>query len=449
MSRTASSDERVGAALCELELPPLPVGFYSELRNRLEAPPARPARRRWPLAAALAGATAVGAIVVLALAGGTPLAPRDALAAQVRSRVAEAYGRARTLRARLVTTVVGPRGQVTRIRGSVTLAADGSYRWSELVPTAPGLAAERNVSSFDATTGLSRSFSAGGEFPRPTGDEYRGSAAGPPDGGAEGRFAGQLRGVVRSLAQARQLDVRLVTVGGRRAWRVTLPLNPFVAGNPGGVRPSLAPDRLVALIDVATGFPLRIVDWRSGRPVTITRVLSLRVDERLAPGTFRLRYPGGTELRRSDDAGFRRVRLASAERIVGYRPLIPGWLPDGFRLAQVAVAREAAGTAMGLNPVSRGVVALVYRRGFEQLTVTMRLRTGSGWRDPFASAWLRFRARRVLLQRGAFAAAPAQLVLDPQTIPHVWVLGERLVLTVAGDAGPSALVRVASSLHPR
>lgn len=442
-------DERLGAALRELEEPPLPAEFYPLLRRRLEAQrAARTALRRVVLAAsALLLVGAVVAVVLLVLPGQAPLAPREALAARVKARVSAAYSSAQTLRARLTTTVFGPDGRRTSIQATVVLSADGDYRWSERVPTRRGVPPERTESSFDATAGLSRSFTAGGEFARPSGDEVRRLGAGPPDAN-ESPFLGQLRAFVRSLRDARSLRVQEVRVGGRPAWRVALPLSPYAVGNPGRVDPRRSPDRMIVVVDRASGFPLRIVEQRHGRTMSDTRVSSLRLNEPVRREEFRLRYPPGTELRRNEDAGFQRLPLTQAERIVGYRPLVPGWLPSGFRLAQVALARVTLPTALGTNPPSRGIVSLVYGRGFEQLTVTTRLRTRGDWRDPFASPWLRFRPHRLKVVGGALAGARGELVIDPRTTPHVWALGGGLVVTVAGDARPAELVRVANSLRP-
>lgn len=67
-----------------------------------------------------------------------------------------------------------------------------------------------------------------------------GSPEGAPDASNESPFLGQLRAVVRSLREARRLRVREVRRGGWPAWRVELPLTRYLAGNPGGVSPSLA-----------------------------------------------------------------------------------------------------------------------------------------------------------------------------------------------------------------
>jgi hypothetical protein len=119
-------------------------------------------------------------------------------------------------------------------------------------------------------------------------------------------------------------------------------------------------------------------------------------------------------------------------------------------LAEVAVARRAAPTASGANPSSRGVVSLSYRRGFDQLSVTTRLRLGPGahWADPFAVPGLPAAGKPVRIDAGALKGATARVVIDPRSIPHLWVVTDKLVVTVSGDANEFELLQVARSLHP-
>ncbi len=53
------------------------------------------------------------------------------------------------------------------------------------------------------------------------------------------------------------------------------------------------------------------------------------------------------------------------------------------------------------------------------------------------------------LRSGALAGAQAQLQIDPRTVPHVWILGEELVVTISGDLSRDELRAVAESLAPR
>jgi hypothetical protein len=53
------------------------------------------------------------------------------------------------------------------------------------------------------------------------------------------------------------------------------------------------------------------------------------------------------------------------------------------------------------------------------------------------------------LSAGALAGTDAQFVISAHTVPHLWALGERLVVTVGGDLTRAQLVRIADSLELR
>ena len=73
---------------------------------------------------------------------------------------------------------------------------------------------------------------------------------------------------------------------------------------------------------------------------------------------------------------------------VGYRALVPEWLPDGFERGEVAVADRArpTGGEAHRNPESREVVSVRYRRGLDELVVTTRraIPAPSAWQRPGA-----------------------------------------------------------------
>jgi hypothetical protein len=163
---------------------------------------------------------------------------------------------------------------------------------------------------------------------------------------------------------------------------------------------------------------------------------------------------------RSDD-GFRRVELGEAASIVGYAPLVPASVPDGYELAEVAVARDAAPTgAEAANPRSRMVVSLSYRRGLDQFLVTTRLTRVPAegepelplarlWGDPLATGeGFVDEGERLTIRRGALEGE-AELVLSPRGIPHLWALTDDLVVTVAGDLSRAELIQVTESLTRR
>jgi hypothetical protein len=93
------------------------------------------------------------------------------------------------------------------------------------------------------------------------------------------------------------------------------------------------------------------------------------------------------------------------------------------------------------------VVSLSYRRGLDQFLVTMRLRGTGTWTDPLASPeGFVDHPQVVTLASGALAGAAAQLVVSPNTTPHLWAQTDRLVVTVGGDLSRGELVKIAGSL---
>ena len=121
----------------------------------------------------------------------------------------------------------------------------------------------------------------------------------------------------------------------------------------------------------------------------------------LAHETFSLAFPAAAEPNDLEH-GFGHVEPAQIGQVVGYDPLVPAWLPEGYRPAEVAV-----------DP-------------------------GEGYRD---------RPERVILGRGTLSGVEAKLLLVPRNVPHLWALGDELVVTVSGELGRAELVRVAESLE--
>jgi hypothetical protein len=429
-------DEQLGAALAALDVPEHRPAFFDELEARLGQIRRRrfgplPRAGRVVVAATVAAAATVLAVAVLPrVIGGDGLAR----AAEVQARLAAAIAGAQTLRGELSYTAVDPRGGGgrTTIRQSFVLDASGDRRLSSPSTGTVAYGAGRGVED-----GILPSASIGaGRFYA----ERTGLAPGPPDAGpSEALIESQLAAVTRALAAAADPRVSEIAFDGRAAWR----LDADVAPN------TLEPDfdHLSVTVDRATGFPLHVLTTLAGRFRSLLRVERLQIDPQLPPATFTLEFPPGAEVLRTD-AGFVNVDLDGAADIVGYRPPTPRRLPSGFRLATVAAAAgsERTGPAQS-NPPSRSVVSLSYRRGLEQIVVTTRRRTGGPWRDPFAVAGVPLRAKRVQLHGGAFGGTTAKVVVDPRSVPHLWVVGDRLVVTVAGDLGRAGLIEIAEAMQ--
>ena len=425
-------DEGLGAALRELHVPPHRPGFEQEL-GELLAREQRP--RRWtqlrPRGLAAAAAALAAVAVVFAV---TRLASSPALASRVQAKAAAAFANGRTMRGVIVWR--SQFGQREVSRWSFAMTARGDLRATALDGSADSV--------YLASTGVLRGLNASSAL----GSAHRfasvvtGVPPGPPDGGpAQDEFIQRRLGaVVRVLVAADDPRVRTTVFEGRKAWRVALPTQPN--------RAYADYDRLDVTIDQKTGIVLRAVYTLHGKFRSELRVVRFAVDRPLPPKTFRLVFPRGEEVLRSDE-GFRRVPLRRAASTVGYAPLVPHSVPAGYRLADVAVARKPANAAqLDEEPPSRDVVSLSYRRGFDEFLVTTRRRGSGTWRDPLRPPQgSTGHPQRVRLHGGALDGITAELDVDLRTTPHLWALTPTLVVTVSGDLARDELLAVAQSLR--
>jgi hypothetical protein len=438
-------DERLARALADLETPPPGPGFWERVDASIDAEePARaPRRRRAPRrpAGRLAGAAAAFAVLILAAVLVLPRTgggPSVATAQEVQATVADALAGAESLSATVVSRTRPPLGgALAEERFTLAMTAAGDLRLTALDGSSDV--------AYDAATGVERSVNPSaslgeGRFL----SERTGLAPGPPDPGPSDRGVDrQLGAAVRALLSAPEADVAEVEFGGRPAWRVTLPTTPNL------IWPDV--DRFDVTVDRETGFPVRVVATLDGELRSELRLEGLAVNAPVATGaTFAMTLPAGAEVLRSD-AGFRRVPLERVAAAVGYAPLVPRAMPEGYRLAEVAVAARGGPTGVeGGNPAAADVVSLAYRRGFDRVLVTTR-RAGpdpSLWSDPLASGeGLPDRPRPVTIAGGALEGTRAQLVTGPRATPHLWAIGAGLVVTVSGDLGAEGLLAVAGSLE--
>jgi hypothetical protein len=447
-------DEELGAALRELDVPAHRPGFEAGLRRRLaEVRPAplataRRSRRRWGIR--VAAVAAVAAIVILAVGiprtDRTPriAGPEVATAAEIQAQVRVALASMRNLSGTVVSD--GPeKGDVRRWR--FTLDADGDFRLAG--PT------EGEVISYDASTGTVRSAQrsaslGGGPLFYAV---HQGVPPGPPDLGAPTWIIPEEFGAfVRALLAADDPRVREIAYQGRPAWRLDIDVLP------NAVVPDFSGDRLEITVDRETVVPVRVLETNNGGFRREIRIENLSVNTDLPPDTFRLAFPPGAEVARIDD-GFRRADLREVSGIVGYPPLVPASVPDGYELAEVSVATEATPTgAEAANPPSRMVVSLSYRRGLDQFLVTTRLTHAPApgeselppaklWSDPLATGeGYVDKGKQLTITRGALEGQQAELVVVPRGIPHLWALTNKLVVTVGGDLSRAELVQVTDSL---
>lgn len=450
-------DDQIGDALDQLDVPEHAPDFFARLDAALddidaeEIPVATLRRPRWPMRlgiAASVAAVAVAAYSIVTFVPGTVpdriadrLGPQVASAAEVTEQVRRAVAETRTLRGMLVLIEREAAGGNPReMRYEFTATASGDYRLSGENTMPDGTVIAEEI-AYDAAAGMELRHTDDGVFPMWT--ERTGLAPGAPDENAgDWVLQRRLGALVQALVAAEDGDVTASTYDGRDVWALDTAVSPNLIA-------ALSADRIEVTVDRETGLPLRVVETRGGELVREMRLESLEANVELPADTFTLDVPATVEVGLID-AGFRRVAIEDAYEIVGYTPLTPGWLPDGYELDIVAVATEAQPTGVeGMNPPSHGVVSLLYRRGFERIVVTTR-RAGTApdaWSDPLASGeGYRDEPETFALSGGGLEGAPAELLVGAHALPHVWARGAEFVLTVAGDASAEELVRIAESL---
>jgi hypothetical protein len=442
---TPRRDELVGSALRELGAPEHRPRFWADLDRALQSAAPRPVRlvpsppRTRPawlrLAIAAAALAALAGIVV-----GIPRTdtPEPALAEVVSERVAEAVEGLETLSGRALVRSRPPLGEPGTTRMTFALTARGSFR--------SDIAGLPDVRVYDAVRGVERSINSSASLGG-VGRFYSlrtGLAPGPPDAYVgDDVLPRQLGAAVRGLLAANDPRIEVTTYAGRPAWKAVLRVDPnaIVADF----------DRLVVVVDQQLGLPVRARTSLEGRFHSELRLRRLELNEQLPKGTFDLEFPPDAEVSRVDE-GFRRVPLDRVEVIAGYPPVLPVRVPEGYSLADLALARRPPWTGtQAANPRSRDVVSLTYRRGFDRFTVTTRREGDSRsrvWSDPVAAGeGLSEEPRRLTLRDGAFAGARAELIIGPRSVPHLWGISDGLVFTIAGDLTADELIAVAESLE--
>jgi hypothetical protein len=378
---------------------------------------------------------------------------------KVLNRLDDELSADRTITGTLRVSAPGRAAEPTTGRYVFIHGSDGSYRltaadghWDEAYDASAGTFAVRGNGPGGAAPGTKVSLT--------------GLAPGPPDPSAfDARATGDpLAATLRLLHEGtgRQVTTSELLPAGTTdtslataVWVITahLPrssaaaLHPLLAGV-GSLATEPAGDEVRVVVDQSLLLPLRLQVLHGGASVIDVHFGSA--------GSLRV---GGAALTATRDLGFRATALSGAQAVVGYQPLTPAFVPDGYVLTDVAVRATApAGvrsTAGGTNPPDVDVVSLTYRRGSLSLTVTTR-RTGASakaWHDPFASPGraggtgspARTDPDATHLGSGAFAGPTARGGSSP--LPHLWAVDDQYVLTVAGDLGASELHTVAASMH--
>ncbi|CAN5878541.1 hypothetical protein BH23ACT12_BH23ACT12_09540 [soil metagenome] len=438
-------DEELGGLLRLLEVPDHGPDFFTGLDALLEVEAEnireerrRHARRNFSLlgvaAAILVGILFTTWVGIPGRKGPSILGPDVATAAEVQRQVAQAFATTSTLQGTLETVASAP---LAPSRKSYTFSAnaggDYAYESTDGLERAAFVASDgtlREVMGFEDNPGRFVAF------------EERGM---PPSL----RFRlldRELGSVVRAfLQEGSDAEVEEITHNGREAWMVSLDVTE--------TRFAESPDHLNIVVDRETGFPVDVEARRDGNVLRHTRIDGLVLNRPLPENRFRLEFPGPNQLIRLDrvDAGFRRVDPGAAQGVTGYPPLIPASRPRGFEGPIVAVANSSTISTgdEGMNPPSEDVTNVTYRRGLDRLVVDV-YRTGpdpSAWTDPISGGESTVETPEVVtLSSGFLEGQQANIVIEPGTPPHLWVVTDEFVVTVSGDLTRSELIKTAESL---
>jgi hypothetical protein len=386
-------------------------------------------RRTRMLAAAVAVAAGVAAVLAVELRSGAGVAS----AAQVRAAVSQTLSSASNLTGVLAIDEPQEDGTVQTQRWSFALDSAGDLRFKGL-DTNDDLAVDGTADTIK--------FSEGSRFSTST-DVAPQTTAFSPDWMLE-REVGS---VITALAADRDAEVQNVDYEGRPAWLLTI----SAVGQDGGTI-----EREIT-VDRSLGLPVHDILRSSGRVLGEWRLENLVVDGTLPPDTFSIEPRPGQDVGTASQ-GSRRVDPGAIEAAAGYAPFIAKWLPDGYRFDHAALSPTytQSGDLAGNN-----VATFVYRRGLEQITVTMR---PPGFGPSFAPLELgRFCTTRsisaivcantgqtvethdVTLDAGALAGETAKVTIDVAAPPTLTVDTAKLDVQVSGDADEAELTQIAES----
>jgi hypothetical protein len=427
--------------------------------------PARQRRRSWLRYAWIPIPVALAILLLLwAFAGPLgidPFEPQPASAAEIVRKATEAVANLEALRATFTSIAspdaasiyIDPVDAATMTEPFTFIAtAEGDYRlWKG--SGGPGQAGSAGAGqadkvwdiAYDNETGVHRSMIRG----------YQGLVqldAWEAWGYEPGHFPnwfGDLNAAVRALRESPEAGVEVTegTYEGQPVWILSSPLTPSLITNSGF-------DHVEVTVLQESGLMVRAAYLEEGELALQYSLSDLEINPQLPAGIFTLEFPAGVEWE-SYDNGFRSIDVAApaeAQAVVGYVPVLPARVPEGFVLADMSTAEmgSPSGTEAG-NPATPGMVTAVYRRGFDQLVVSTRTvgDDPSLWSDPLSSGEGYIdNPEKVTLAAGAFAGSGAELVINIRTPPHLWAMNDTLVVTVSGDLTRDELLAVAESLAP-
>ena len=461
-----SRDGELGNRLETIVEPDHAPDYWPQLRRRIAGERQRTAGFTARLAAALGSrrvrlglaAAALAAVAAAAVLFGLPRSSgtQTVNAATVVKRALAAQSSGRTWQADVTLKVrdwnrslVGYHYDYVRYR--LLQGADGSFRLTQMGPishgtfVAPASARPVDTLVYDASTGVLRHARPGHVL-----TITRNLAPGPPDVPASPITGVDFGASGRAMQASGAFTLAATVADGRPAWTVTCTLGTLVAG--ASPPPNVEWPVYKVTTDRETWLPIRFQQISGGVLIADLRYLHIRHDAPLPSRAFTVKARPNEPVRRVDK-GFHRLALEAAAATPGVLPLVPGFVPAGFTLAQTAVASR--GVSANRLVTGRDVFALQYQHGFDSLTVSTRTIADPYYsrdEDPFdltySPSWTAFARSRVRITNGAFAGAAASIIVaTTSSTPHLWAVKDGVLLTIGGGATARELLAVADSLQ--
>jgi hypothetical protein len=298
--------------------------------------------------------------------------------------------------------------------------------------------------AYDATTGRHvevRTADSGATPGHPIAYVTTGVPAGGPDRGI-GNIdqIGPIADFVAALARAGDSRITATTVLGRPAWHYDGPIVQDRFGDG-------SPNRAVADADQASGVLLQLT-LTGPKATTVFQASDITTSDQIDRSHYRLDPPPGAKTT-PISVGFVPRTLDQAAAEIPYDLLVPGQVPSGFTLESVAVDHDVVSItgAEGTNPPAKQIVAMTWRNGAAEFTVSLRPKGADQWDDPFGAEGMMVDAQPVRLPLEGRPALEGTVAVDAPIRPHLWGITGDVVVTVSGDLPRADLEAVAGSLR--
>jgi hypothetical protein len=252
---------------------------------------------------------------------------------------------------------------------------------------------------------------------------------------------GPIGDFVLALARAGDNRVAAATLSGRPTWHYDGPIVQDRLGDG-------SPNHAVADVDQASGVLLRLT--LTGPKVTTAFSASdITTSDQADRSRYQLNPPAGARTTTFSIGFVPKTLDEAAASGLPYDLLVPRLVPSGFEPQSVSVDKDVASSSgpEGMNPPATSVVAMTWRNGAQEFTVTLRPKGADQWDDPLGAEGLMLDAQPVRLALEGRPELEGTVAVDAPIRPHLWGITGDVVVTVSGDLPRAELEAVAGSLR--